>query len=99
MCYTDTGVATLGCIPNLLNNLVTLLFGLVGIVAVIFVIYGGAKFVLSGGDEKQVEGARKTITYALIGLVVVILAFAIVNFISYITGVGCIKQLGIGTCL
>lgn len=93
-CFDQGSVATLSCIPGLISNVISLLFGLVAIVAVILIIYGGARFVLSGGDEKQVEGARKTITYAIIGLVVVLLSFAIVNLIGFIAGVDCFKIAG-----
>ena len=92
------GVATLSCIPTVLGNIIYWLFALIGIAAVIFVIYGGAKFVLSGGDPKQVEGARKTITYALIGLVIVVMSFAIINLVSYVTGVTCIKNFSLTNC-
>lgn len=94
----DNGVATLSCIPYVLQNIIFWAFALVGIAAVIFVIYGGVKFVLSGGDPKQVDGARKTITYALIGLALVISAFVIINIIGVVTGATCISQIGIGNC-
>jgi hypothetical protein len=96
-----TEVVNLTCIPILLGNLLFWLLGLVGLVAVIFVIYGGAKFILSGGDPKQVEGARKTITYALIGLAVVIMAAVIVNLIGTITGAKCFQigtRWSLGSC-
>ena len=60
---------------------------IVGIISVIMLIYGGLRYVISGGDSKKVTDAKNTILYAIIGLIISILAFAIVNFvINAITG-------------
>ena len=60
---------------------------IVGIVSVVMLIYGGLRYVISGGDSKKVTDAKNTILYAIIGLIISILAFAIVNFvINAITG-------------
>ena len=53
----------------------------VGIIAVIMLIIGGIKYVVSGGDSKKVTDAKNTVLYAIIGLVIAFLAFAIVNFV------------------
>jgi len=58
----------------------TLLF-ILGAVSVIMIILGGIKYTTSAGDTKNVEAAKNTIMYAVIGLVVAILAGAIVNFV------------------
>lgn len=58
----------------------TLLF-IIGALSVIMIVYGGLRFVLSQGEEKGVTSARNTIIYALIGLIVAILAYALVNFV------------------
>lgn len=54
---------------------------IVGVVAVIMLIIGGVKYVVSGGDAKKVTDAKNTVLYAIIGLVISFLAFAIVNFV------------------
>ncbi len=54
---------------------------IVGIIAVIMLIIGGIRYVISGGDSKKVTDAKNTILYAIIGLVIAFLAFAIVNFV------------------
>ena len=54
---------------------------IVGIVAVIMLIIGGIRYVVSGGDSKKVTDAKNTILYAIIGLIICFLAFAIVNFV------------------
>lgn len=54
---------------------------IVGIIAVIMLIIGGIRYVTSGGDAKKVTDAKNTVLYAIIGLVIAFLAFAIVNFV------------------
>ena len=54
---------------------------IVGVVAVIMLIIGGIRYVTSGGDSKKVTDAKNTVLYAIIGLVIAFLAFAIVNFV------------------
>ena len=54
---------------------------IVGIIAVIMLILGGIKYLTSGGDSKKVTDAKNTVLYAIIGLVVCFLSFAIVNFV------------------
>lgn len=58
----------------------TLIF-IVGAVAVLMLIIGGLRYVTSGGNSSSVEGAKNTILYAVIGIIVAILAYAIVNFV------------------
>ena len=55
----------------------------IAILAVIMIIIGGARFVASAGNDQAIAGARKTITYAIIGLVVVALAQILVHFVLY----------------
>lgn len=63
---------------------VTTLLVISTILAIFFLIYGGIKWITSGGDQKAVESARKTVTYAIIGLCVIFASFMILNFISAI---------------
>jgi len=58
----------------------TLLF-ILGAISVIVIIIGGILYTLSGGDSNSVTKAKNTILYAVIGLVVALLAYAIVNFV------------------
>ena len=53
----------------------------VGIISVIMLIWGGLRYILSGGDSKKVTDAKNTILYAIIGLIVSILSYAIVQFV------------------
>ena len=44
-------------------------------------IFGGLRYVVSGGDSKKVTDAKNTVLYAIIGLIIAILSYAIVNFV------------------
>jgi hypothetical protein len=52
----------------------------VGAIALIFVIWGGVQYVTSGGDAEKTTKARNTLLYAIIGIIVVVLAYAIVTW-------------------
>ncbi len=52
-----------------------------GAAAVIMIVIGGIRYTVSGGDSSAVKGAKDTILYAVIGVVVALLAYAIVNFV------------------
>jgi hypothetical protein len=71
---------------NSVQTLLSAVYLLAGIVAVIAIIIGAIRFITAGGDSGQVSSAKNVITYAVIGLVVVIAAAAITNFV--ITTVG-----------
>lgn len=92
------GVPTLQCIPNILPNIITLAIVFAFILCLILIIYSGIKFITSGGDEKQVEGAKKTLTFSIAGLILVLASFFIVQFIGKQTGVTCINSFGFNTC-
>lgn len=64
-----------------ITQIINILLFLIGAVAVIMIIIGGIRYVLSNGDSSQITGAKNTIMYAVIGLVVALLAYAIVNFV------------------
>ena len=53
----------------------------VGAVAVIMIVIGGVRYTVSNGDSNAVTGAKNTIMYAIVGLVVAIIAYALVNFV------------------
>ena len=91
-------VVTLQCIPYLFKNFINTGLMFAGLVALIIIIIAGFQMARSGGDPKQLDTARKTITYAIIGLLVVFFSFLIVQLISLFTGVDCIAILGLGHC-
>ena len=72
---TETGLAN--SVTTILNSLIAVL----GVVCVVVMIIGGYNYMTSSGDPGKVDKAKKTILYGLIGLVVCVLSFAIVNFV------------------
>lgn len=64
---------------------VVFLFGMV--LAIIFIIFSGIQWIISGGDEKKIEAARKRLTYSIIGLVIVFASFLIVSLVFYLLGI------------
>lgn len=90
-------IPTLSCLPIIFNNIIITAVGFAGIVAVFFIIQSAIKLVTSGGDAKQVDSARRALSFAIIGLVLVFLSFGIINVISQITKVKCITTFGF-TC-
>ncbi len=74
-----------GCNGNDLNTMIkTIINGIifaVGMVAVVMIILGGVSYATSQGDPGKVKKGKDTIMYGIIGLVISILAFAIINFV------------------
>ena len=67
--------------PKAVQNIVSAIIVVIGIVAVIFIVVGGIQYITSSGDAAKTKKAKDTILYACIGLVIAALAFAIVNFV------------------
>jgi glucose uptake protein GlcU len=65
----------------IVKSIVNVLLFIIGAVAVIMIIIGGIRYTVSQGDQSQVSSAKNTILYAVIGLLVAIFAYAIVNFV------------------
>ena len=70
---------------GLIKKVVNLLLWAIGIISVIMIIIGGIRYAISNGDSNQVTAAKNTIMYAVIGLVIAIFAYAIVNFVLFQT--------------
>ena len=83
---TDTSAGTTN-INGIIKTVINIFSVIVGVVAVIMIIIGGLRYITSGGDSGNVSGAKNTIIYAIIGLVVVALAQFIVQFVlNKVTG-------------
>ena len=76
-CPTSTKIATP---EKAIGTIVTAVIGVLGLVAVVFVIMGGVQYMTSAGDPGKIKKAKDTILYACIGLAVCALAFAITQF-------------------
>jgi len=77
---------------NLINSILTYVLGIAGVIVVIYLIMGGFKYITSGGSEKAVGEAKNTILYAIIGLIIIIAAFAIKSYIMTRIAPGAIER-------
>lgn len=66
---------------DIIQNIINTLLYASGIIAVLIIIIGGITYALSAGDQSKITTAKNTIFYAIIGLIVAALSFAIVNFV------------------
>lgn len=76
------------CIPasksgNIVSNILTILLSLAVILSIIFLVWGGVKWTLAGGDKQAIEEARSTIMAAIVGLVIAFAAFFLFNMVLY----------------
>jgi hypothetical protein len=70
-----------GDLNTLLTHIINIFSVLVGAIAVIMIVIGGFRYVISSGNDQAVSGAKNTIIFALVGLVIVALAQFIVHFV------------------
>jgi type IV secretory pathway VirB6-like protein len=64
-----------------IQTVVNILLYILGAIAVVMIVIGGVRYTTSNGDSSAIKGAKDTILYAVIGLIVAIMAYAIVNFV------------------
>lgn len=81
------GVASIQCIVPLLTNVIRAVVSLGAVALFIMLLVGGFNFLFSGGDQKKLESARGTVTQAIIGIIVMSLAYLIILTIETFTGV------------
>lgn len=85
-----TGIAVTanaqGSLGQNVTTIINYFLGFLGIVAVAFLIYGGVLMVTSAGNEEGVGKAKKIITYAVIGIVIIMLSYTIVTFVTSALG-------------
>lgn len=80
-------IATIADLEGVFKNVVSAALGFAAIVLFVLLLTGGFKYITSGGDPKATEGAQKTITYAILGLILVLVSYLILVLIKTITGV------------
>lgn len=68
-----------GSIRELAVRIINYVLGFLGLIAVAMIIYGGVSYVTAAGEQSKVDNAKKVILYAIVGLVIVILSYAIVS--------------------
>ena len=78
---SNAPTATTDSVNNTVALVINIFSWIVGVISVIMIIWGGFKYITSGGDSNNVTAAKNTILYAIIGLVIVALAQVIVRFV------------------
>lgn len=79
---------------RVISFIVQVIFFVAFVTAFLFLAVGGIRFILSQGDEKAIAQARSAITFAIVGFVVVLIAFGIVRFIEFIFNISIITPTG-----
>lgn len=95
-CVNSAGIPTLKCVPVFLKQVINGFMLFAGVVAVVFILIAGIRYISSQGDPLKVAQARRTLTYALIGLGIVIASVAFLYILSAVTGSNCLKSIGFG---
>jgi hypothetical protein len=75
-----------GDLSSVILNVINYALGLVGVVALAYLIYGGFRYITSGGNETNIEDAKSIIINAIIGIVVIGVAATLVNFVVRAVG-------------
>ena len=70
-----------GSVSNLVQKVVSAIFGVVGVLAVLMMILGGIQLMTSAGDPGKVKKGKDTIIWGIIGLVITLFSYAIVSFV------------------
>ena len=78
---TSAGTSTPTDANVVIKNVTNIMFFIICAVSVIMLIYGGIRYTTSGGNANNVTAAKNTIMYSIVGLIIAILAFAVVNFV------------------
>jgi hypothetical protein len=87
----DVEIPTFKCLEAVFSNILTVAVSLATLALFVMLIVGGFKFLTSGGDPKAAAGAKNTMTYAIIGIVMMAVAYLIFSLIEYFTGVNITK--------
>ena len=94
-CQDPNTPTSIQCIPYFINNIIAFAIPFAGVLAVFFIVLSGIKFLTSGGDPGKVEGARRTLTFAVVGLVIILLVFVVIKVFSTTLGLPDCKILGV----
>ncbi len=77
---TATGLGTKDIREGVMN-VVNVLLGFLGILAILIILWGGFRWLTSGGNEEKVDEAKKVLTAGIIGLIIIFVAFALASFV------------------
>ncbi len=77
---------SLACLIQIVVNIINFALMFLGVVTLLMLLFGAIKFITSSGDPKAIQGAQKTMTYAIIGAIVVMMAFVLINIVTNALG-------------
>jgi len=90
--HYEKDVATIQGLQCLLANIFMVFIALLGLAGFVMFLIAGVRWLTSGGNSKGMETAKNTMTFAVVGLVVALSAFIVINLIADFTGVNIIKK-------
>lgn len=91
-CVTADGVATIQGTMCLLANVLSVSLTVIGLAGFVMMIVGSLTWLLSGSSSQNVEKARKTMTFAIVGLVVALSSYMIIHLIAEFTGISILEE-------
>ena len=77
----DVGQAADASLPEVVGRLINVLLGFIGILLLVYILYAGFLYMTAGGDTEKVKKATTMIRNAIVGLLIIVGAFAISNFV------------------
>ena len=83
---SSPNAAAQGTLGDNVSQIINYFLGMLGLVAVAMLIYAGVLMVTASGEEEQIGKAKKIITYAVIGIVIIVLSYTIVGFVTNVLG-------------
>lgn len=78
---SELGIPQVDASNDKLQTILLFVFGLLAAISFLMIVFGGFRYVISIGDPSKIATARKTITYAIVGLIIALSAMAIVAFV------------------
>lgn len=84
---TQYGFGWLGSLSEALQTLITPAFGIASVAVLIYFLLGSIKFITSAGDKDKVASGRNMITHAFIGLLLLVVAFILIQFVPEFLGI------------
>lgn len=83
----DTSIFSIRSIADLIRILVNLIMIVAGVLVFGFMLIGGIQYITSGGDKLHAQAARDKITYAIIGLIIIVAAYAVAKVMELVFGI------------
>jgi hypothetical protein len=78
---TEAGISSQRTLPEIIGQIINIILGFLGIVLLLLILYAGFLWMTAAGDDDKVGKARRIIADSVIGLVIIVAAFAISNFV------------------